>query len=79
MQLQDVTSGMMTIASAIMGFPGEMKEDTLGNDRLHANNTMWHARNPMYEQVVKNGCDRLNKYDTADPTLKLQSKHGKNT
>jgi anaerobic magnesium-protoporphyrin IX monomethyl ester cyclase len=74
-------AGMMTIASAVIGFPGETEEtawetinfiNSLNPDDIGFYVATPYPGTPMYEQVVKNGYLRVtdfNKYDTATPTF----------
>ena len=74
-------AGMMTIASAVIGFPGETEEtawetinfiNSLNPDDIGFYVATPYPGTPMYEQVVKNGWLRVtdfNKYDTATPTF----------
>ena len=74
-------AGMMTIASAVIGFPGETVEtawetinfiNSLNPDDIGFYVATPYPGTPMYEQVVKNGWLRVtdfNKYDTATPTF----------
>ena len=74
-------AGMMTIASAVIGFPGETEEtawetinfiNSLNPDDIGFYVATPYPGTPMYEQVVKNGWLRItdfNKYDTATPTF----------
>jgi anaerobic magnesium-protoporphyrin IX monomethyl ester cyclase len=74
-------TGMMTIASAIIGFPGETEETAwetinfikeLNPDDIGFYVATPYPGTPMYEQVIKNGWLRItdfNKYDTATPTF----------
>jgi anaerobic magnesium-protoporphyrin IX monomethyl ester cyclase len=71
--------GLMTIASAVIGFPGETEETAwetinfinfLNPDDIGFYVATPYPGTPMYEQVVKNGWLRVtdfNKYDTATP------------
>jgi anaerobic magnesium-protoporphyrin IX monomethyl ester cyclase len=74
-------AGMMVIASAIIGFPGET-EDTawetinfikeLNPDDIGFYVATPYPGTPMYEQVIKNGWLRItdfDRYDTATPTF----------
>jgi anaerobic magnesium-protoporphyrin IX monomethyl ester cyclase len=73
--------GLMTIASAVIGFPGETEEtawetinlvNSLNPDGIGFYIATPYPGTPMYEQVVKNGWLRVtdfNKYDTATPTF----------
>jgi radical SAM superfamily enzyme YgiQ (UPF0313 family) len=73
--------GLMTIASAVIGFPGETEETAwetinfinfLNPDDIGFYVATPYPGTPMYEQVVKNGWLRVtdfNKYDTATPTF----------
>ena len=82
-------AGMMTIASAVIGFPGETEEtawetinfiNSLNPDDIGCYIATPYPGTPMYEEVVKNGWLRVtdfNKYDTATPTFETpESKHG---
>jgi anaerobic magnesium-protoporphyrin IX monomethyl ester cyclase len=72
---------LMTIASAVIGFPGETVEtawetinfiNSLNPDDIGFYVATPYPGTPMYEQVVKNGWLRVtdfNKYDTATPTF----------
>lgn len=74
-------SGMMTIASAVIGFPGETEEtawetinfiNSLNPDDIGCYIATPYPGTPMYDEVVKNGWLRItdfNKYDTATPTF----------
>jgi len=74
-------AGMMTIASAVIGFPGETEEtawetinfiNSLNPDDIGFYVATPYPGTPMYAQVVKNGWLRVtdfNKYDTATPTF----------
>jgi anaerobic magnesium-protoporphyrin IX monomethyl ester cyclase len=74
-------TGMMTVASAIIGFPGETEEtawetikfiNSLNVDDIGFYVATPYPGTPMYEQVIKNGWLRVtdfNKYDTATPTF----------
>jgi anaerobic magnesium-protoporphyrin IX monomethyl ester cyclase len=74
-------AGLMTIASAVIGFPGETEEtawetinfiNSLNPDDIGFYVATPYPGTPMYEQVVKNGWLRVtdfNKYDTATPTF----------
>ena len=74
-------AGMMTIASAVIGFPGETEEtawetinfiNSLNPDDIGCYIATPYPGTPMYEEVVKNGWLRVtdfNKYDTATPTF----------
>jgi anaerobic magnesium-protoporphyrin IX monomethyl ester cyclase len=74
-------AGLMTIASAVIGFPGETVEtawetinfiNSLNPDDIGFYVATPYPGTPMYEQVVKNGWLRVtdfNKYDTATPTF----------
>jgi anaerobic magnesium-protoporphyrin IX monomethyl ester cyclase len=74
-------AGMMTIASAVIGFPGETEEtawetinfiNSLNPDDIGCYVATPYPGTPMYEEVVKNGWLRVtdfNKYDTATPTF----------
>ena len=81
----------MTIASAVIGFPGETEEtawetinfiNSLNPDDIGFYVATPYPGTPMYEQVIKNGWLRVtdfNKYDTATPTFETpESEHGKN-
>lgn len=73
--------GLMTIASAVIGFPGETEEtawetinfiNSLNPDDIGCYVATPYPGTPMYEEVVKNGWLRVtdfNKYDTATPTF----------
>jgi radical SAM superfamily enzyme YgiQ (UPF0313 family) len=73
--------GLMTIASAVIGFPGETEEtawetvnfiNSLNPDDIGCYIATPYPGTPMYEEVVKNGWLRVtdfNKYDTATPTF----------
>ncbi|MCW4005157.1 MAG: radical SAM protein [Candidatus Bathyarchaeota archaeon] len=74
-------TGLMVIASAIIGFPGET-EDTawetinfikeLNPDDIGFYVATPYPGTPMYDEVIKNGWLRItdfNKYDTATPTF----------
>ncbi len=73
--------GLMTIASAVIGFPGETEETAwetinfikkLNPDDIGFYVATPYPGTPMYEQVIKNGWLRItdfNKYDTATPTF----------
>ena len=73
--------GMMTIASAVIGFPGETEEtawetinfiNSLNPDDIGCYIATPYPGTPMYEEVIKNGWLRVtdfNKYDTATPTF----------
>jgi radical SAM superfamily enzyme YgiQ (UPF0313 family) len=73
--------GLMTIASGIIGFPGETEETametinfikSLNPDDIGFYVATPYPGTPMYEQVIKNGWLRVtdfNKYDTATPTF----------
>ena len=74
-------AGMMTIASAVIGFPGETEEtaweiinfiNSLNPDDIGCYIATPYPGTPMYEEVIKNGWLRVtdfNKYDTATPTF----------
>jgi anaerobic magnesium-protoporphyrin IX monomethyl ester cyclase len=74
-------AGMMTIASAVIGFPGETEEtawetidfiNSLNPDDIGCYIATPYPGTPMYDEVVKNGWLRItdfNKYDTATPTF----------
>ncbi len=74
-------TGMMVIASAIIGFPGETEETAwetinfikeLNPDDIGFYVATPYPGTPMYELVKKNGWLRItdfNKYDTATPTF----------
>jgi radical SAM superfamily enzyme YgiQ (UPF0313 family) len=74
-------AGLMTIASAIIGFPGETEKtawetinfvNSLNPDDIGFYVATPYPGTPMYEKVVKNGWLRVtdfNKYDTATPTF----------
>jgi anaerobic magnesium-protoporphyrin IX monomethyl ester cyclase len=74
-------AGLMTIASAVIGFPGETEQtawetinfiNSLNPDDIGYYVATPYPGTPMYEQVVKNGWLRVtdfNKYDTATPTF----------
>ncbi len=74
-------AGLMTIASAIIGFPGETEEtawetinfvNSLNPDDIGFYVATPYPGTPMYEKVIKNGWLRVtdfNKYDTATPTF----------
>jgi anaerobic magnesium-protoporphyrin IX monomethyl ester cyclase len=74
-------TGMMTIASAVIGFPGETKEtawetinfiNSLNPDDIGCYIATPYPGTPMYDEVVKNGWLRVtdfDKYDTATPTF----------
>jgi anaerobic magnesium-protoporphyrin IX monomethyl ester cyclase len=73
--------GLMTIASAVIGFPGETEVtawetinfiNSLNPDDIGFYVATPYPGTPMYEQVVKNGWLRVtdfDKYDTATPTF----------
>ena len=73
--------GLMTIASAVIGFPGETEETAwetinfikeLNPDDIGFYVATPYPGTPMYELVKKNGWLRItdfNKYDTATPTF----------
>ncbi len=73
--------GLMTIASAVIGFPGETEQtawetinfiNSLNPDDIGCYVATPYPGTPMYEEVVKNGWLRVtdfNKYDTATPTF----------
>jgi len=74
-------AGMMVIASAIIGFPGETEETAwetinfikeLNPDDIGFYVATPYPGTPMYEQVIKNGWLRItdfDRYDTATPTF----------
>ncbi len=74
-------AGLMTIASAVIGFPGETEEtawetinfiNSLNPDDIGCYIATPYPGTPMYEEVVKNGWLKVtdfNKYDTATPTF----------
>jgi radical SAM superfamily enzyme YgiQ (UPF0313 family) len=74
-------AGMMTIASAVIGFPGETEEtawetinfiNSLNPDDIGCYIATPYPGTPMYEEVIKNNWLRVtdfNKYDTATPTF----------
>jgi anaerobic magnesium-protoporphyrin IX monomethyl ester cyclase len=74
-------TGLMTIASSVIGFPGETEEtawetinfiNSLNPDDIGCYIATPYPGTPMYEQVIKNGWLRVtdfNKYDTATPTF----------
>jgi len=74
-------AGMMTIASAVIGFPGETEEtawetidfiNSLNPDDIGCYIATPYPGTPMYDEVVKNCWLRVtdfNKYDTATPTF----------
>jgi radical SAM superfamily enzyme YgiQ (UPF0313 family) len=74
-------TGMMTIASAVIGFPGETEEtawetinfiNSLNPDDIGCYVATPYPGTPMYEEVIKNGWLRVtdfDKYDTATPTF----------
>jgi anaerobic magnesium-protoporphyrin IX monomethyl ester cyclase len=74
-------TGMMTIASAVIGFPGETEEtawetinfiNSLNPDDIGCYVATPYPGTPMYEDVFKNGWLRVtdfDKYDTATPTF----------
>jgi radical SAM superfamily enzyme YgiQ (UPF0313 family) len=74
-------AGLMTIASAVIGFPGETEEtawetinfiNSLNPDDIGFYVATPYPGTPMYEEVVKNGWLKVtdfNKYDTATPTF----------
>jgi anaerobic magnesium-protoporphyrin IX monomethyl ester cyclase len=74
-------AGMMTIASAVIGFPGETEEtawetidfiNSLNPDDIGCYIATPYPGTPLYEEVVKNGWLKVtdfNKYDTATPTF----------
>ncbi|HSV49332.1 MAG TPA: cobalamin-dependent protein [Candidatus Acidoferrales bacterium] len=74
-------AGLMTIASAVIGFPGETEEtawetinfiNSLNPDDIGCYIATPYPGTPMYDEVVKNGWLRVtdfNKYDTATPTF----------
>jgi radical SAM superfamily enzyme YgiQ (UPF0313 family) len=73
--------GLMTIANAVLGFPGETEQTArktinfikeLNPDDVGFYVATPYPGTPMYEQVNKNGWLRVtdfNKYDTATPTF----------
>ncbi len=74
-------TGMMTIASAVLGFPGETEEtawetinfiNSLNPDDIGFYIATPYPGTPMYEQVKANGWLKItdfDKYDTAHPTF----------
>jgi anaerobic magnesium-protoporphyrin IX monomethyl ester cyclase len=74
-------AGLMTIASAVIGFPGETEEtawetinfiNSLNPDDIGCYIATPYPGTPMYDDVVKNGWLKVtdfNKYDTATPTF----------
>jgi anaerobic magnesium-protoporphyrin IX monomethyl ester cyclase len=74
-------AGLMTIASAVIGFPGETEEtawetinfiNSLNPDDIGFYVATPYPGTPMYEEVIKNSWLRVtdfNKYDTATPTF----------
>ena len=74
-------TGLMTIASAVIGFPGETEEtawetinfiNSLNPDDIGCYIATPYPGTPMYDEVVKNGWLRVtdfDKYDTATPTF----------
>lgn len=74
-------AGLMTIASAVIGFPGETEEtawetinfiNSLNPDDIGCYIATPYPGTPMYEEVVKNGWLKVtdfDKYDTATPTF----------
>ncbi len=74
-------AGIMTIASAVIGFPGETEEtawetinfiNSLNPDDIGCYIATPYPGTPMYDEVVQNGWLRVtdfNKYDTATPTF----------
>ena len=74
-------AGLMTIASSVIGFPGETEEtawetinfiNSLNPDDIGCYIATPYPGTPMYDEVVKNGWLRItdfNKYDTATPTF----------
>jgi anaerobic magnesium-protoporphyrin IX monomethyl ester cyclase len=74
-------AGLMTIASAVIGFPGETEEtawetinfiNSLNPDDIGCYIATPYPGTPMYEEVVEKGWLRVtdfNKYDTATPTF----------
>ncbi len=74
-------AGLMTIASAVIGFPGETEEtawetinfiNSLNPDDIGCYIATPYPGTPMYDEVVQNGWLRVtdfNKYDTATPTF----------
>jgi anaerobic magnesium-protoporphyrin IX monomethyl ester cyclase len=77
--------GLMTIASAVIGFPGETEEtawetinfiNSLNPDDIGCYVATPYPGTPMYDQVIKNGWLRItdfDKYDTATPTFETPS------
>jgi radical SAM superfamily enzyme YgiQ (UPF0313 family) len=73
--------GLMTIASSVIGFPGETEEtawetvnfiNSLNPDDIGCYIATPYPGTPMYEEVVRNGWLRVtdfDKYDTATPTF----------
>ncbi len=74
-------AGLMTIASSVIGFPGETEEtawetinfiNSLNPDDIGCYIATPYPGTPMYDEVVKNGWLRVtdfDKYDTATPTF----------
>ncbi|NLB74998.1 MAG: radical SAM protein, partial [Crenarchaeota archaeon] len=74
-------AGLMTIASAVIGFPGETEEtawetinfiNSLNPNDIGCYIATPYPGTPMYDEVIKNGWLRVtdfNKYDTATPTF----------
>jgi radical SAM superfamily enzyme YgiQ (UPF0313 family) len=74
-------TGLMTIASAVIGFPGETEEtawetinfiNSLNPDDIGCYIATPYPGTPMYDEVVENGWLRVtdfDKYDTATPTF----------
>jgi radical SAM superfamily enzyme YgiQ (UPF0313 family) len=74
-------AGLMTIASSVIGFPGETEEtawetvnfiNSLNPDDIGCYIATPYPGTPMYEEVIKNGWLRVtdfDKYDTATPTF----------
>ena len=74
-------AGIMTIASAVIGFPGETEEtawetinfiNSLNPDDIGCYIATPYPGTPMYDEVVNNGWLRVtdfDKYDTATPTF----------
>jgi len=74
-------TGIMTIASAVIGFPGETEEtawetinfiNSLNPDDIGCYIATPYPGTPMYDEVVNNGWLRVtdfDKYDTATPTF----------
>jgi anaerobic magnesium-protoporphyrin IX monomethyl ester cyclase len=74
-------TGMMTVASAVIGFPGETEEtawetinfiNSLNPDDIGFYVATPYPGTPMYEEVIKNGWLKVtdfDKYDTANPTF----------